>query len=68
LFTDPLWLPAAYLLALARQRARAVHASNAESGGLSLEWIIIVGIVCAAAIAAGVVFVSRLQAAEAKIP
>ena len=63
-----LWYCASYLAGRARQRARSALDGNPESGALSLEWIVIAGIVVIAAVAAGAFFTSRITTWENKIP
>jgi hypothetical protein len=53
---NPLLTVASYLLGRARCRARAALDGNPESGALTLEWIVIAGILVAAAITASAVF------------
>lgn len=65
---DPLLPAATFLLSRARQRIRAALRGDPESGAISLEWIVIAGILVAAATAAGVFFVSKLKSWEGKIP
>ena len=65
---DPLLLAVIFLFSRARQRVRAALRGDPESGAISLEWIVIAGILVAAATAAGVFFVSKLKSWEGKIP
>jgi hypothetical protein len=53
---DPTWTALCYLLARARARARAAAAGQPEAGAITLEWIVIAGILVAAALAAGLLF------------
>jgi hypothetical protein len=65
---SPFLLYASYLIARARQRARSAGAGHPESGALSLEWIVIAGILVVAAVAAGAFFTSQISSWESKIP
>jgi hypothetical protein len=49
-------------------RASAARAGRPESGAITLEWIVIAGILVVAAIAAGLVFTRDIKRYEAKIP
>ena len=46
---DPMWLAVRYLLDRAYCRARAALDGNPESGALTLEWLVIAGILVGAA-------------------
>jgi len=48
-------------------RARAALAGDQEIGAITLEWIVIAGILIAAAIAAGAFFITKITEYEAKI-
>ncbi len=48
--------------------ARRARAGDPESGALSLEWIVIAGILVVAAVAAGAFFTSQISTWEHKIP
>jgi hypothetical protein len=63
---DSLRMTAWYLAVLARRRLGAL--AGGERGALSLEWIVIAGIVFAAAVAAGVIFNNAISAETAKLP
>ena len=65
---DPLWTAVRYLLLRARARTRAALDGQPESGAITLEWIVIAGILVAAAVAAGVFFVGKIKQYESKIP
>jgi hypothetical protein len=56
---------ACYVAALARRR---IGGPDGDRGALSLEWIVIAGIVFAAAVAAGVIFNNAISAETAKLP
>ena len=73
------WMAAWYLTALAGRGVSALTASwlaegspqracRREAGALSLEWIVIAGIVFAAAVAAGIVFKNAISAETSKLP
>lgn len=53
---NPVWTAAGYLLSRARCRTRAALGGDPESGALTLEWIVIAGILVLAATAAAVFF------------
>jgi hypothetical protein len=65
---SPLVLCVTYLITRARQRARSARDGDPESGALSLEWIVIAGILVVAAVAAGAFFTSQISTWESKIP
>jgi hypothetical protein len=65
---NPLWFAVIYLVDRARWRARAARAGDPESGAITLEWIVIAGILVAAAVAAGFFFVNKIHQYENKIP
>ncbi len=65
---NPLWFAICYLIGRARCRARAALNGDPESGAITLEWIVIAGILVAAAVAAGVFFVGKIKSYESKIP
>ncbi|MGO9078939.1 MAG: hypothetical protein ACLQDY_07815 [Streptosporangiaceae bacterium] len=64
----PLLLMAGWLVDRARSRIRSALGDNPQAGALTLEWIVIAGILVAAAVAAGVVFKSAISAETAKLP
>ena len=66
--SSPLWTAARYLLLRARIRACAARDGHPESGAITLEWIVIAGILVVAAIAAGVFFTGAIKKYEGKIP
>jgi hypothetical protein len=65
---EPLWLAVSYLLGRARQRARAALDGHPESGALTLEWLVIAGILVAAAIVAGAFLTTKIKQWESKVP
>ncbi len=64
---NPLWTAVSYLMSRARSRARAALDGHPESGALTLEWIVIAGILVVAATAAAVVFKNAIAAAESAL-
>ena len=67
MYPDPLWLCISYLFGRARQRARAARAGQPESGALSLEWIVIAGLLVAAAVLAATFFRAAIRHWESKM-
>jgi hypothetical protein len=65
---NPMWTAVSYLLSRARCRARAALDGNPECGAITLEWIVIAGILVVAAVAAGLVFKGDITRYEAQIP
>lgn len=65
---DPLWLAVRYLLDSAYCRARAALDGNPESGALTLEWLVIAGILVAAAGVTAVFLSGKIKEWEGKIP
>jgi len=65
---SPLWTIVRYLLLRARARADAALDGHPESGAITLEWIVIAGILVVAAVAAGVFFTGEVTKYEGKIP
>jgi hypothetical protein len=65
---SPFLFCVSYLIGRARQRARSAGPGHPESGALSLEWIVIAGILVVAAVAAGVFFTTQITSWESKIP
>jgi hypothetical protein len=65
---EPLWLAFGYQVGRARQRIRAALDGQPESGALTLEWLVIAGILVAAAIAAGAFLTIKIKQWEAKVP
>ena len=63
---ETLWMTACYVAVLARRRLGGP--ARGDRGALSLEWIVIAGIVFAAAVAAGVIFNNAISAETAKLP
>jgi len=65
---DPLLLAVRYLLDRAHCRARAALDGNPESGALTLEWLVIAGILVAAAGATALFLSGKIRQWEHKIP
>lgn len=76
---ETVWIAAWYLTAVAHRQfnvltrsglgGEATHRAHRKDGGaLSLEWIVIAGIVFAAAVAAGIVFNKAISAETSKLP
>jgi len=65
---DPLWVAVRYLLDRAYCRARAALDGNPESGALTLEWLVIAGILVAAAVLTAVFLRGKIAEWEHKIP
>jgi len=76
---ETVWMTAHYLALLAHHRISALSGSTLaggptrraprrDAGALSLEWIVIAGIVFAAAVAAGIVFNNAISAETSKLP
>lgn len=63
---ETFWMTACYVAALVRRRLGP--RAGGDRGALSLEWIVIAGIVFAAAVAAGVIFNNAISAETAKLP
>jgi hypothetical protein len=59
-----LWIGVSSLL----DRVRAALSGNRDDGALTLEWIVIAGILVAAAIAAGVVFRNAINSELQNLP
>jgi hypothetical protein len=65
---DPLWLAVRYLLDRAYCRARAALDGNPESGALTLEWLVIAGILVVAAGLTAVFLSGKIKEWEGNIP
>jgi hypothetical protein len=65
---DPLWVAVRYLLDRAWCRARAALNGNPESGALTLEWLVIAGILVAAAVITAAFLGNKIKEWEGKIP
>lgn len=65
---DPLWLAVRYLLDRAYCRARAALDGNPESGALTLEWLVIAGILVVAAGLTAAFLRNKIGEWEHKIP
>lgn len=55
------WAAIRYLAYVVQARVRAVRDGDPQSGALSLEWLIIAGVIAAAAIAVGVIFTVKVD-------
>jgi Flp pilus assembly pilin Flp len=64
----PLSLIISSLLERARSRVGAALDRRDDTGALTLEWIVIAGILVAAAVAAGVVFKNAISTELSKLP
>jgi hypothetical protein len=65
---DPMWLAVRYLMDRARCRARAALDGHPESGALTLEWLVIAGILVGAAALTATFLRSKIAEWEGKIP
>ncbi len=65
---DPLWLAVRYLLDRAHYRTRAALDGNPESGALTLEWLVIAGILVGAAGLTALFLSGKIKEWEGKIP
>jgi len=65
---EPMWLAVRYLLDCARCRARKALDGNPESGALTLEWLVIAGILVAAATVTAAFLHAKIAEWESKIP
>jgi len=65
---DPTWLVARYLFDRARCRVRAALDKDPESGALTLEWLVIAGILVAAAAATAAFLTTKISQWENKVP
>jgi Flp pilus assembly pilin Flp len=61
MYDTTLWTAVRYLTCHVLARVRAVRDSDRQSGALSLEWLIIAGVIAAAAIAVGVIFTAKVN-------
>jgi hypothetical protein len=61
------WEPPALLAVVAAAVRRHVHAAAGDRGALTLEWIVIAGILVAAAVAAGLIFRADLSTWMSKL-
>jgi hypothetical protein len=52
---------ARYLVGWVQARLRSVRDADPQSGALSLEWLIIAGVIAAAAIAVGIIFTIKVN-------
>jgi hypothetical protein len=65
---NPLWITVMYLTDRARCRWRAALDGNPESGALTLEWIVIAGILVVAASALTLFLTGKVSEWEGKVP
>jgi len=65
---DPLWINLMYLLGRARCRARAALDGNPESGALTLEWLVIAGVLVIAATGLTLWLTNKVHQWEKKVP
>jgi hypothetical protein len=65
---DTEWSMARYLVNWVQARLRAVREGDPQSGALSLEWLIIAGVIAAAAIAVGVIFTAKVHSYATNLP
>ncbi|MGO8887569.1 MAG: hypothetical protein ACLPUO_13275 [Streptosporangiaceae bacterium] len=65
---EPMLQMVRYLFGRARCRARAALDGQPESGALTLEWIVIAGILVVAAGVAGVIFTTAIHHAAKQLP
>ncbi len=65
---DPMVQFVSFLVEHARCRARAALGQDREAGALTLEWIVIAGILVVAAGAAALIFKNAITAASSKLP
>lgn len=65
---EPLWVAAGYLLGCARRRVRAARDGDRQAGALTLEWLVIAGLLVAAAVAAGTFLTLKVRQWESKVP
>ena len=64
---DPAWTALCCLLARARARVATARSGHPESGAVTLEWIVIAGILVAAALAAGIMFNNAVSKFASKL-
>jgi hypothetical protein len=65
---DPMWLAVRYLFDCATLRARKALDGNPESGALTLEWLVIAGILVGAAALTAAFLRNKIKEWEGKIP
>jgi hypothetical protein len=64
---NSLWITTMYLIGRARCRARAALDGNPESGALTLEWLVIAGVLVVAAGATAAWLTGAISSFETKI-
>jgi hypothetical protein len=67
MYPDPMWLYVSCLLDRARRRVVTACRADPEFGALSLEWIVIAGLLVAAAVAASLFFRQAIEHWESKM-
>jgi hypothetical protein len=65
---NPLWSLMAYVVGRIRSRTRAALDGDPESGALSLEWLVIAGLLVVAAGIAAVIFDNAIRSETANLP
>jgi hypothetical protein len=65
---DPLWITVMYLFGRARSRTRSALNGNPESGALTLEWLVIAGVLVIAATGLTVWLTGKVKQWEGKVP
>jgi hypothetical protein len=65
---NPLWMTVTYLMDRARCRIRLALDGNPESGALTLEWLVIAGVLVLAAAATATWLSGAITGFENKIP
>lgn len=61
MYNSPAWTAVRYLASIAQARMRTLRNGDPQSGALSLEWLIIAGVIAAAAIAVGILFTTKVN-------
>lgn len=65
---NPLWSLMAHVVGRIRSRTRAALDGDPESGALSLEWLVIAGLLVVAAGIAAVIFDNAIRSETANLP